>query len=102
MEHQLSDVDLGHFQRAIELALLAEAEGNLPIGCVITYGGKNVAEGRNAIWEPELNPMRHAEMEALKHLPRMYLQAPGEFTLYSTDVLLPPTQQIIYHLRIDS
>jgi tRNA(adenine34) deaminase len=98
MEHELSDVDFGHFQRAIELALLAEAEGNLPIGCVITYGGKPVAEGRNAIWEPELNPMRHAEMEALKRLPRTYLQDPGKLTLYSTlEPCMMCTASILQH-----
>lgn len=98
MEHELSDVDLGHFQRAIELALQAEAEGNLPIGCVIAFGGKNVAEGRNAIWEPEFNPMRHAEMEALKSLPRKYLQDPGKLTLYSTlEPCMMCTATILHH-----
>ena len=98
MENQLSDVDLGHFNRAIELALLAEAEGNLPIGCVITFGGKNVAEGRNAIWEPEFNPLRHAEIEALKRLPRTYLEDPGKLTLYSTlEPCMMCTATILHH-----
>ena len=98
MENQLSDVDLGHFNRAIELALLAEAEGNLPIGCVIAYGGKNVTEGRNAIWEPEFNPLRHAEIEALKRLPRAYLQEPGKLTLYSTlEPCMMCTATILHH-----
>jgi tRNA(Arg) A34 adenosine deaminase TadA len=51
MKNRLSDIDLDHFHRAIELARQAEVEGNLPIGCVVAFDGRNVAEGRNAIWE---------------------------------------------------
>ena len=57
MENDLSEIDLLHLRRAIGLALEAEAEGNLPIGCVISFDGRNVAEGKNAIWVPEFNPI---------------------------------------------
>jgi tRNA(Arg) A34 adenosine deaminase TadA len=37
-------------------------------------------------------------MEALKHLPRMYLQAPGELTLYSTlEPCMMCTATILHH-----
>ena len=65
-------------RRAIELALLAELEGNLPVGAVITLRGEIVAEGRSAIWLPRFDATRHAEMEALRAVPRRiigYLQA---------------------------
>ena len=52
--------------RAIELALLAEREGNLPVGAVIALDSEVVAEGRSAIWVPEFDATRHAEMEALR------------------------------------
>ena len=44
--------------RAIELALLAEQEGNLPVGAVISQGGEAVGEGRSAIWVPEFDATR--------------------------------------------
>lgn len=98
MEKGLSDVDLKHFHRAIELALQAETEGNLPIGCVIAFNGRNVAEGRNAIFAPELNPMRHAEIEALKRVPRELLQNSHQLTLYTTlEPCLMCTATILHH-----
>ncbi|MCJ7701529.1 MAG: hypothetical protein MUO62_08115 [Anaerolineales bacterium] len=36
-----------YMNRAIELALLAEQEGNLPVGAVISLGGEVLAEGRS-------------------------------------------------------
>lgn len=44
--------------RAIELALLAEKEGNLPVGAVIAFDGDVVAEGRSAIWVPDFDATR--------------------------------------------
>lgn len=70
--------------RAIELALLAEQEGNLPVGAVISLGGEVVAEGRSAIWVPEFDATRHAEMEALRMVPPGLWNLPGEMSLYTT------------------
>ena len=39
----LSDSDLACFQRAVQLALQAEEQGNLPIGAVIALDGKMIA-----------------------------------------------------------
>lgn len=76
--------DRAFFGRAIELALQAEAEGNLPIGCVICRGEAIIAEGRNRIWFPEFAPHRHAEMEALRRLPLDDRMLGDELTLYTT------------------
>ena len=99
MGYLLSDSDLACFERAIELALLAEAEGNLPIGCVIALDGRVVAEGKNSIFAPEFNPRRHAEIEALQRLPRRLLEeAAGRLTLYSTlEPCLMCTATILHH-----
>jgi len=98
MENHLSDIDLFHLQRAIELALEAEAQGNLPIGSVISFDGKNVAEGKNAIWVPEFNPIRHAEMEALQGVSRKLWEDSRQITLYSTlEPCLMCTAAILQH-----
>ena len=41
--------DKKFMRQAIELALLAEREGNLPVGAVITLDSEVVAEGKSAI-----------------------------------------------------
>lgn len=71
-------------QRAIELALLAEREGNLPVGAVISLEGSVVAEGRNAIWVPRFDATRHAEIEALRAVPEDLWDSAEGMTLYTT------------------
>ena len=71
-------------RRAIELALLAELEGNLPVGAVITLRGEIVAEGRSAIWLPRFDATRHAEMETLRAVPSHHRVSSSEMTLYTT------------------
>jgi tRNA(adenine34) deaminase len=98
MISHLSDIDRLHFQRAIELALEAEAEGNLPIGCVISLEDRKVGEGKNAMWVPEFNPIRHAEIEALTHVERELLEDSRKMTLYSTlEPCLMCTSAILLH-----
>jgi tRNA(adenine34) deaminase len=70
--------------RAIELALLAEREGNLPVGAVITLDGEVVAEGRSAIWVPEFDATRHAEIEALRAVRASLWESSDAMTLYTT------------------
>jgi len=70
--------------RAIALALLAEQEGNLPVGAVITLDGEVVAEGRSAIWVPKFDATRHAEMEALRAVPTDFWTSSAEMSLYTT------------------
>ncbi len=74
-----------HFmQRSIELALLAEQEGNLPVGSVIALDGEVIAEGRSAVWVPRFDATRHAEIEALRAVPRDLWHASDRMSLYTT------------------
>ena len=56
--------DSEFFERALRLALEAEKANNLPIGAVISLEGRAIADGKNAIWHPQFDPTRHAEIEA--------------------------------------
>lgn len=49
---------------AIELAKLAAAEGEVPVGCVITLGDKIVGRGRNRR-EGARSALAHAELAAI-------------------------------------
>jgi tRNA(adenine34) deaminase len=80
---QISEDDT-FMRRAIELALLAEREGNLPVGAVITLGGEVVAEGRSAIWVPRFDATRHAEMEALRAVAQDLWVLSEEMSVYTT------------------
>ena len=80
----ISEFDRSSFQRAIQLALEAEKAGNLPIGAVIGLNGEIVAEGKNAIWYPQYNPNRHAEIEALRSVPENLWESSRDMTLYTT------------------
>ena len=81
---ELSTLDISCFQRAIRLALEAEAQDNLPIGAVISLEGRIIAEGKNAIWSPTFNPNRHAEIEALRSVPQPLWASSRRMTLYTT------------------
>lgn len=94
----LSDNELNHLQRAIELARCAEKDGNLPIGSVITLKNKVIAEGKNKIWYPVFSGTRHAEIEALQAVPNELWSRSREMTLYSTlEPCLMCTGAIILH-----
>jgi len=49
---------------ALELAAEAAAEGEVPVGCVITLGDRVVGKGRNRR-EVGKNALAHAELEAI-------------------------------------
>ena len=70
--------------QAIQLALLAEQEGNLPVGAVISLKGEVVAEGKSAVWVPKFDATRHAEMEALRAVPSDLWNSAGKMSLYTT------------------
>ena len=76
--------DKQFIKRAIELALLAEQEGNLPVGAVISLDGEVVAEGRSAIWAPRFDATRHAEIEALRAVPPEVWKTAENLSLYTT------------------
>jgi len=80
----IAESDILFFIRAIRLACEAEKRGNLPIGTVIALEGKIIAEGQNAIWHPNFNPNRHAEIEALRDVPNHLWEFSNDMTLYTT------------------
>lgn len=75
---------LPFLREAVRLAEEAGRRGNLPIGAVIALEGEIVASGANAIWQPTLDLTRHAEMEALRNLPRRLRSRCHEMTLFTT------------------
>jgi tRNA(adenine34) deaminase len=93
-----SDSDKPFFKRAIQLALEAEKQNNLPIGAVITLDGEIIAEGKNTIWYPQYNPDRHAEVEALRSVPQNFWKSARSMTLYTTlEPCLMCTGAILLH-----
>src|SRR3954451_11177901 len=52
-------------RRALDLAAEAAADGEVPVGAVVTLGDEVVAEARNAM-RGSLDPTAHAEMEAIR------------------------------------
>ncbi len=83
-EVDISPIDEKHLRSAIRLANEAERKDNLPIGAVIALDGQVVAEGANAIWEPVFDATRHAEIEAIRAVPRPLWPQSREMTLYTT------------------
>jgi len=98
IQTNISDSAISCFQHAIRLALEAEKEGNLPIGAVISLEGMIIAQGKNAIWHPQYDPTRHAEIEALRHVPQHLWNASRKMTLYTTlEPCLMCTGAILLH-----
>ncbi len=94
----LSENEERHLRRAIDLAIEAEQEGNLPIGAVITLNGEVIAEGKNAIWHPRFSGNQHAEIEALRSVPHQWWPRSREMTLYTTlEPCLMCTGAILLH-----
>lgn len=52
-------------RRALELALEASADGEVPVGAVVTCGDEVIAEARNAM-RGSSDPTAHAEMVAIR------------------------------------
>ncbi len=71
-------------EKALDLALFAKREGNLPIGALIVLDGEVIAQGCNTMLIPDYHPGRHAEMEALKHLPAKLWPQAAAMTCYTT------------------
>lgn len=80
----LSGSDRSFLDRVYELALGAEAEGNLPIAAVLVHGSVIVAEGTNRSLAPTLHPGRHAETETLRRAPDSIWNVAEELTLYTS------------------
>ena len=56
--------DRDFMNAALKLASLAAAEGEVPVGAVVTLGGEIVGRGRNRR-EKSKNALAHAEIEAI-------------------------------------
>ncbi len=71
-------------RRALELACLAEAQGEVPVGALVVLDGEIIGEGFNAPIATT-DPTAHAEVQALraaaKHLGNYRL---GGVTIYAT------------------
>jgi tRNA(adenine34) deaminase len=52
-------------RRALDLAAEAAADGEVPVGAVVTLGEEIIAESRNAM-RGSSDPTAHAEMEAIR------------------------------------
>jgi len=81
---ELTKFNRSCFERAVLLALEAEKAENLPVGAVIALEGKMIAEGKNASLQPELCLHKHAEIEALRDIPKDLIEKAREMTLYTT------------------
>ena len=80
----LTKQDKIFMDRAIELALEAEKEGNLPIGALIVLDGKIIAEGKNAIFCPSFGFLNHAEIDAISKVDGNLFATRGkEMTLFT-------------------
>ena len=93
-------VDELFMKEALELARQAAAEGEVPVGCVITRGNEIVGRGRNRR-EKDKNALAHAEIEAINdacsHLGGWRL---WECTLYVTLEPCPMCAGAIINARI--
>jgi tRNA(Arg) A34 adenosine deaminase TadA len=88
--------------RALELAREAVLEGEVPVGAVVTYGGRIVAEGQNRN-RRDNDPTAHAEIVALRAAAR----AANDFRLtgHALWVTLEPCPMCagaISHARLDA
>ena len=76
--------DVRYIERAVELALEAEARGDVPVGSVITIAGQVVAEGSARVLSEGYQPRRHAEQEALAGVPIELWARANEMTCYTS------------------
>jgi len=80
----ISEKDRMFMQRAIELALNAEKEGNPPVGSVIVLDNKVIGEGASNLIFPVYNPRGHAEMNALDRVDNTLWNKARHMTCYTT------------------
>src|SRR2546423_4145784 len=78
------EADFYYMRRAIQLALEAEARGDLPVGAVVALNDETVAEAGNAVLVPFYHPGRHAETEALARVPASLWPRSREMCVYTT------------------
>lgn len=92
--------DIGFMQRALELAQIAENEGEVPVGAVLVKDGEIVGEGWNRPIAAH-DPTAHAEIQALRAASQKLgnYRLPGT-TLYVTLEPCPMCAGAIVHARV--
>jgi tRNA(adenine34) deaminase len=80
----LTDLDLSCLSRVYELAIAAEADGNLPVAALLVRGSSVVAEAANSTLRPSFHPGRHAEVEVLRLAPDAVWANADELTMYTS------------------
>ena len=91
-----------HFmQRCIELAAIAESEGEVPVGAVVVYQNEIIAEGYNQPISKH-DPSAHAEMIALRKAADYFenYRLPEDVTLYVTLEPCPMCAGLMVHSRL--
>ena len=94
--------DVDYMRRALELASLAEAAGEVPVGAlVVSADGRIVGEGWNQVTSSN-DPTAHAEIIAIRHA----ALAVGAFslansTIYASCEPCPMCLAAIYWARLD-
>jgi tRNA(adenine34) deaminase len=78
------DLDIEFIRQAISIAHKAEADGNLPVGSLITLDDRVVSQGPSRVYQPDYDLTRHAEMEAIRALPHQLWDRVADMTLYTT------------------
>jgi tRNA(adenine34) deaminase len=100
ISHKQEQLDMVFMQRAFELAQQAEQHNEIPVGAVVVYQGKIIAEGYNQ--SIMLNdPSSHAEMNAIRQA-GAYLNNYRllDCTLYVTLEPCPMCAGLLVHSRI--
>jgi tRNA(adenine34) deaminase len=87
-------------RRAVELALEAERQGNLPVGAVIALGHEIVAESPARTLHPVPHPGRHAEVLCLAAIPEQLVSRLPDMTCYCTlePCLMCFGALVLYHI----
>ena len=96
----MDTLDTTFMTRALELARIAEAAGEVPVGAVIAREGKIVAEGWNRPISMR-DPTAHAEIVALREAGRaLETYRLSDTTLYVTLETCPMCAGAMVHARV--
>lgn len=97
----ISEQDIVFMQRALQLAELAESEGEIPVGAVLVNAqGQIIGEGRNSVIRLN-DPTAHAESLAIRSAgEKLQNYRLTDCTLYVTLEPCPMCAGIILHSRI--
>ena len=77
-------IDINFMNLAIDLALKAEADGNVPVGSVITLNNAVIAVGASTLLNPQYDPNGHAEMNAIDNVDVNLWPYAKDMTCYTT------------------